>query len=95
MYNEYKEMQKQVVRYDSFDEVDLINDRDEQIKDLHNDMKEVKQLFDDINLLVHSQQDSVDNIQTQVEKTNQNIAKAVEELNKASENQKNDSCVLV
>lgn len=91
-------MQKQDVKYDSFEEVDFtneINERDNQIKDLHDNMKEVNELFNEIHLLVNTQQDSVDNIQIQVEKTSQNIALAIEELNKANDYQQTTSCVII
>lgn len=73
----------------------LIEHRDNQIAELHDQVQDVNNMFKEIQQLVESQQPCVDNIQSAIENTNKHVDIGVKELEEANEKQKNGSCIIL
>ena len=66
----------------------LITDREREIRNLESGVQEVAELFQDISILVSTQGDQLDNIETNIITTTNNTQQAVLQLDNASRMQK-------
>lgn len=67
----------------------LIIEREREIKNIERGITELNEIFRDLGSIVNEQQGMLDNIESNILNTTENVGGANRELNKANEHQKN------
>ncbi|XP_069132228.1 syntaxin-7-like [Argopecten irradians] len=80
------------------DDLALISEREERIRQLEADVLDVNEIFKDLNVMIHEQGEAVDSIEANVERAYGNVEQGTGHLGKAAEYQKKSRkkmCILV
>lgn len=79
-------MQDEDDRYDQY--ADELRVRDEEIGKLANDMIQVNDIFRDLSVIVHTQGDALDNIESNMQMAQHNTNSGLKQLSEAKKHQK-------
>lgn len=71
----------------------ILEERDREFKAIQQDIKEVSEMYAQVNELIHDQGQQIDTIEHNITKTTQNVNVGVKELKKAE--QSSNSCILL
>lgn len=91
-----EEMQAQDQLID--DDLALIQDREERVRQLESDVLDVNEIFRDLGTMIHEQGEQIDSIEANVERAYGNVEQGTEQLLKASQYQKKSRkkmCILI
>ena len=80
------------VKFDLVHSADILEDRDREIKEICNDMKEINKLFISVGELIDGQSEYIDSIQTNISNSHKNVNDGLSEIKKAEKCQ--NECVL-
>lgn len=73
----------------------IIEERAEEIKNLHQDIQGLHDMFQIMRVMIDEQGEQVDQIQTNVQETLKNTEQAVVEIKKANKTQQEGCCQLI
>ncbi|KAJ0027130.1 hypothetical protein NQD34_018130 [Periophthalmus magnuspinnatus] len=82
----------------SEEDLRLIQEREQAIRQLESDIVDINDIFKDLGVMVHEQGEMIDSIEANVESTDQNIHRGMQQLARAAEYQSSSRkkiCVLV
>jgi len=72
---------------------EIMREREEEIKNIHKGMHQVNEIYKDLAHLVDSQQEGIDQIETQMENTKENTASGLKHIEKANESSQSQ-CIV-
>lgn len=73
---------------------DIMREREEEIRNINRGMHQVNEIYKDLAHIVGSQQEQVDNIETQMEESRVNAESGLQQVEKANEKFGNANCVV-
>jgi t-SNARE complex subunit (syntaxin) len=73
---------------------DIMREREEEIRNINRGMHQVNEIFKDLAHIVSSQQDQIDNIETQMEESKANAESGLQQVEKANEKYGNSQCTI-
>jgi Tfp pilus assembly protein PilE len=94
-----KQQQQQILAEDEDEEIELLRDREQSLRQLESDIMDVNQIFKDLSVLVHEQGDIVDSIEANMERSALNVERGTEQLLQARNYQakvrRRKFCILI
>mmetsp|Transcript_10236 Transcript_10236/g.18392 ORF Transcript_10236/g.18392 Transcript_10236/m.18392 type:complete len:119 (-) Transcript_10236:287-643(-) len=72
---------------------EIMQEREEEIKNIHKGMHQVNEIYKDLAHLVDEQQEGVDQIETQMENAKENTATGLKHIEKANESSQSQ-CII-
>jgi hypothetical protein len=90
---DYEQQQQLQLEQDRMN-ADIMREREEEIRNINRGMHQVNEIYKDLAHIVGSQQEQVDNIETQMEESRVNAESGLQQVEKANEKFGNANCVV-
>ncbi|KAL7461450.1 hypothetical protein ACHAXS_001874 [Conticribra weissflogii] len=73
---------------------EIMKEREQEIRNIHKSMYQVNEIYKDLAHLVDTQQEGIDQVETQMEGAKENTKEGLKHIEKANESQKEGQCVI-
>lgn len=92
-YEEYKQQMQMQLQEDRLAE-QIMREREEEIRNINRGMHQVNEIYKDLAHIVESQQEQVDNIESQMEESRNNAESGLTQIEKANDKFGSSNCII-